>query len=367
MQNSPPFQGKMVAQHPWALLENRAWLPRKVSQLEKLRWRGAQEPTCSALPGSMLCTCVHSSHWAELWFPLQELTSATSPLGFSGNFIPSALTSSPRVCALGYHMAQAHAGSHHAALLHSSKLPPAPAWCPRVPAGLLPSCKEDKLCILKGMRRLSHSTVFSCGPILMLGSHTSHKLWLESLRQELWGGGKEPLDLAQKENNLFSSRLSQKWVSRPDDQKTQVAIETRMPSTRRRNKCRPIFLLSWLLLRLLLPAAAQGSISSLQLFCPQLHQSLSPAPRECTRGHVGTHRDRDTTAAEPAPRCAWGTPNKESTDHSSNGKSPRTAAQAHPKQHLPGLLLWAWQGGLQEEWLWNWMFVLDYSSHLWFK
>lgn len=30
-------------------------------------------------------------------------------------------------------------------------------------------------CILKGMRMLSHLTIFSCGPKLMLQSHTSHK------------------------------------------------------------------------------------------------------------------------------------------------------------------------------------------------
>lgn len=336
MQSPPPFQGKMVTQHPWALLENRAWLYRKVSQLEKLRWQGAQLEKLR-LQHVLLCLAHVSTPPTEpcsrqFWFSLQELTPAISLLGLSGNFIPSALTSSPRVCALGYPKAQARAGSHHAALL-PRQLCAGTSTSPTVPGfqlGCRPHVMKINLthcqCILKGMRILSHSTVFSCGPKLMLRSHTSDKPWPAALRQELWAAGKEPLDLAQKENNLFSSRLPQKWVSRPDEQKTQVAIETRMPSTRRRNKCRPIFLLSWLLLWLLLPAAAQGSISNLQPFCPQLHQTLSPPPWECTHGHEGPRRDRDTTATEPARAVAG---------RAHMGSPPTTAAQAYPEQHLP--------------------------------
>lgn len=67
-----------------------------------------------------------------------------------------------------------------------------------------------------------------------------------------------------------------------------------MPSTRRRNKCRPIFLLSWLLLRLLLPAAAQGSISN----CAR------PFPHHLGNAHGATWAHAGTQTPQPSQHHA---------------------------------------------------------------
>lgn len=104
-----------------------------------------------------------------------------------------------------------------------------------------------------------------------------------------------------KKTIFFSVRLPQKWVSRPDKQKTQVAIETRMPSTRRRRKCRPIFLLSWLLFLLcssacLHPRAVWATCIILppaeKRPCP--HRLGKLQLHACAQPHTDTRRDRDT-------------------------------------------------------------------------
>lgn len=115
-----------------------------------------------------------------------------------------------------------------------------------------------------------------------------------------------------------------------------------MPSTRRRKKCRPIFLLSWLLFLLrswacLRPRAVWATCI---YFAPSWEMPLPPQP---LTGSVGR---------------GWAVP-----------LAP--ALQAHPRQHpFMAFTLRAWQGGLEEEWewwAWNGIFVLDYSSHLWLK
>jgi len=88
-----------------------------------------------------------------------------------------------------------------------------------------------------------------------------------------------------------------------------------MPSTRRRNKCRPIFLLSWLLFLLrssarLHPSAVRATCIYFaeERPCPCRQEKLQrrACTHACAQPHTGTRRDRDTRVAEPAPGLLLG-------------------------------------------------------------